>query len=389
MSNKLQLRRDTAAKWEAANPVLAQGEIGLILDDNGKVVDQKIGDGVTAWCNLNEFGNKNLDDAYPEALFVADAKGNVILSVDSGGVKTTSIDAKNLPVNDWGNKVIATYGDSVTALNGGDFSYPYGDNVTKAKWGTKIAKYFKFSKIHNRGIGSTTFNYYNVDGGQIAWCKKETGEFVNRNDKYTYDNYEGNVTIPNDCTPIRGCGSSWLRITSMFNESFKDSVDVVLIMFHNDFHQDMDTECQWVENSISDAEWAASEYYSTYNGDYNLTTVKGGIASTIMKLQAWMPQALLVLMTPISGVYINGNEDVKELENDESAKMKKLAETVKDIAFRMSIPCIDVYGTDCINVLNHKSRNYITDGIHPYSDEGCKQIARAIISGLKNIVPNL
>ena len=53
MSNKLQLRRDTAANWEAANPVLAQGEIGLILDNNGKVVGQKIGDGATEWKDLS------------------------------------------------------------------------------------------------------------------------------------------------------------------------------------------------------------------------------------------------------------------------------------------------------------------------------------------------
>ena len=60
MSNKLQLRRDTAANWEAANPpvVLAQGEIGLILDDNGKTIGQKIGDGVTEW--------KELEDRNPE-----------------------------------------------------------------------------------------------------------------------------------------------------------------------------------------------------------------------------------------------------------------------------------------------------------------------------------
>lgn len=51
MSNKLQLRRDTAANWEAANPTLAQGEIGLILDNNGKVVDLKLGDG-TKWKNI-------------------------------------------------------------------------------------------------------------------------------------------------------------------------------------------------------------------------------------------------------------------------------------------------------------------------------------------------
>lgn len=54
MSNKLQLRRDTAANWEAASPViLAQGEIGLILDNKGKVVGQKIGDGVTEWKELS------------------------------------------------------------------------------------------------------------------------------------------------------------------------------------------------------------------------------------------------------------------------------------------------------------------------------------------------
>ena len=52
MSNKLQLRRDTAANWETVNPVLAQGEIGLILDDNGKTIGQKIGDGVTEFNDL-------------------------------------------------------------------------------------------------------------------------------------------------------------------------------------------------------------------------------------------------------------------------------------------------------------------------------------------------
>lgn len=52
MSNKLQLRRDTAANWESANPVLAQGEVGAILDSKGKVVGQKIGDGVTEWKEL-------------------------------------------------------------------------------------------------------------------------------------------------------------------------------------------------------------------------------------------------------------------------------------------------------------------------------------------------
>jgi hypothetical protein len=45
---QIQLRRDVAADWTAANPVLADGEIGLETD-----TDQfKIGDGTTAWATL-------------------------------------------------------------------------------------------------------------------------------------------------------------------------------------------------------------------------------------------------------------------------------------------------------------------------------------------------
>lgn len=41
-------RRDTAANWSSANPVLAEGELGIITDTKG----YKIGDGSTAWNNL-------------------------------------------------------------------------------------------------------------------------------------------------------------------------------------------------------------------------------------------------------------------------------------------------------------------------------------------------
>lgn len=338
---------------------------------------------------LSEQVTDVIQDLYLSKLYITDGNGYVVAKIDETGISCIGINANNLLQNQWNKKNIATYGDSITALNGGNYSYPYSTTATNAKWGGKVAKYFNFANIYNRGIGSTTFNYYNTHGGQVAWCKTNTGEYVDRNDSYNYDNYEGHVTIPSDCTPIRGCGCSWLRITTMFPASIKDTIDVVLVMFHNDFHQDMVTECSWVENSTYDSEWAGSEYYENYGGDYNIETVRGGIASTYMKLQAWMPQALIVLMSPISGVYVNGNDDVMDLENPESAKMKKLSETVKDIAFRLSVPFIDVYGTDCINSLNKKLRNYVTDGIHPYSNAGCNVIARAIISGLHSIVPNI
>lgn len=45
----IQNRRDTKANWETNNPVLAEGEIGLVLDDKNSY---KVGDGVTKWNDL-------------------------------------------------------------------------------------------------------------------------------------------------------------------------------------------------------------------------------------------------------------------------------------------------------------------------------------------------
>jgi len=49
MANRIQLRRDTAANWEDADPTLAAGEVGVDLT-NRKI---KIGDGSTKWTDLD------------------------------------------------------------------------------------------------------------------------------------------------------------------------------------------------------------------------------------------------------------------------------------------------------------------------------------------------
>jgi len=48
MADLIQIRRDTAANWTSANPILAQGELGAETDTD-KI---KIGDGTTAWSSL-------------------------------------------------------------------------------------------------------------------------------------------------------------------------------------------------------------------------------------------------------------------------------------------------------------------------------------------------
>src|ERR1017187_619453 len=46
--DRIQIRRDYAANWTAANPVLQQGEPALETDTK----QQKMGDGSTAWVSL-------------------------------------------------------------------------------------------------------------------------------------------------------------------------------------------------------------------------------------------------------------------------------------------------------------------------------------------------
>lgn len=49
MADKVQLRRDTAARWAQFNPVLSEGEVGYVTDNPNQY---KIGDGIHAWNKL-------------------------------------------------------------------------------------------------------------------------------------------------------------------------------------------------------------------------------------------------------------------------------------------------------------------------------------------------
>lgn len=60
MSDKIQLRRDTATNWTTNNPVLAIGEPGLETD-TGK---WKTGDGATAWTSLSYMNTTALSTIY-------------------------------------------------------------------------------------------------------------------------------------------------------------------------------------------------------------------------------------------------------------------------------------------------------------------------------------
>lgn len=52
MPQLLKHRSDTAANWTDANPTLLRGEFGIEMEDE-TVTKIKIGDGVTAWNDLD------------------------------------------------------------------------------------------------------------------------------------------------------------------------------------------------------------------------------------------------------------------------------------------------------------------------------------------------
>ena len=56
MTRQFQIRRATSAQWEAADPVLAAGEMGCDTD----LTKVKVGDGATAWASLEWLGKSHL-----------------------------------------------------------------------------------------------------------------------------------------------------------------------------------------------------------------------------------------------------------------------------------------------------------------------------------------
>jgi hypothetical protein len=115
MATRMQQRRGTAEQWTAANPVLAEGEIGFEID-----TDQfKIGDGDTQWDDLSYFQSSaslggTLDDYIP---LTQKAANNGVATLDAQG---------KIPVAQLGN-IIDGAPDALNTLN--ELAAAIGDNA--------------------------------------------------------------------------------------------------------------------------------------------------------------------------------------------------------------------------------------------------------------------
>ena len=267
-------------------------------------------------------------------------------------------------INQWFGRKWSAYGDSISTYS-----------MISHGWGRVVNDILGFNDCFMRGIGGSSFAWR--DGGGTVTFLNADGSYNSRNNDYTYDNYTGD--IPSGCSKVRASFCSWSRITSMYPESIKNDIDMVFVMGGTN-DKPNENNPTWVENSDVDSEWKSSSYYATYGGDFDISTIQGGVASTIMKLQAWMPNAIIVIGTPINGRTDNTGHIAPSKLPDEFVK----GQQIKNAANIYGCPVIDMFASCKINVLN--SNLYIEDGVHP-NQSGCKLIGLAVTGGLIGIYP--
>jgi len=129
MATRIQLRRDTAANWISANPILSSGEFGYETDG----IKYKIGDGVTAWNSLTYFSGLHSDIGnldYASAGHTGFASTDALTS--TSGVLQTNIDANTALITTISGEL-----DDHSEMNGLDYAsaghtgfQPAGDYAT-------------------------------------------------------------------------------------------------------------------------------------------------------------------------------------------------------------------------------------------------------------------
>ena len=282
----------------------------------------------------------------------------------------------NATVYPWKNKVIAMYGDSITELCG-------NDTVGPTSWGGYLISALNAKGIV-RGWGGTTLihNIWNNSspGINIHWFN-DFGEQV-------AVGTEGAV----QCNPVGMC--DWKRIVTQFPETIKDTINAVILMGGtNDFRSSEIGNIEYtLRDSIPevttniDTDWIESEYYT--GGDFDVTKVQGAVCSAILKLQTWMPNAVIIVATQLSGIWLTqGENGTHQLVSDKSGLTEgEFALKIAEAARYMSVPVIDINGLTGINQWNRT--RFITDNVHPYTNNGNKAMARVFIGEMTRIRPN-
>ena len=333
---------------------------------------------------IQDFANSlNVEDNKEFIEVSLDTKGRIIKALKRDGTSVfANIDSPTIndiynklkvvditSINQWTNKTALFYGDSVTAQSNHGAEQPFENE--NSIWATKVCKVLNFAKYYCRGIGGATWSPMN----KIAYIDAEGRPQSNTITNYTKET----APVIEGYTIVDGGMACWERITNQIPESIRLSIDMVFIFCHN--QEASSFTPSFSKLNVWDTLWMESPL-NIYGGDYDITDCGNAIVSAVMKLQTWCPNARIVIGTGVSGRGKNDGSISTDLNT--SIELQQKQEITKEIANTLSIPCVDVWGTDGINVFNRN--RFIADGVHPTQDGG-QMMAKAIIGGLKNIYP--
>lgn len=260
-------------------------------------------------------------------------------------------------INQVGDEIDMNMSRTVTASWKGKKWCSYGDSITQLKsWQDYITEYFGFAEHYERGIGSSTF----TKSDQTWWANPD-GSY---NSRYGFETTEQ----PEGTTEHEGYFCSTDRINTMIP---------------------LDTDLVVVMGGTNDADLSLNIPLGDLSYPFDETTFKGAVASTIVKIQERVPDAVIVMCSPLSG---RGPEDEEHMHDNTTEPQyngiglttQDYAEAMEEVCEYLSIPFIDVFGETGINSFNRN--RYISDTVHP-NEEGGKAIARVIIGRLDDLKP--
>lgn len=258
---------------------------------------------------------------------------------------------------------VCYYGDSIFAKGNGD------DENYNNSWQKSVDDYFGFQHI---GVG--------VGGSGYLWdgSRKMTlpDNFQNG------DNLSSNIVVSSNGI-MQSAFCSWDRITSTIP---RDSDIVIIGTGTNDYGPETfptdNSDIVFAANSTADESWSKSTFYTKYSGDYDLTKRRGAILSTVMKVQVWCPNAMIIL-TNFPNSRLSNGTGLNATETQKMEYQQPILNAIEFVHKWWGIPLIDFMSSCRINPLNRAE--YCADGIHP-NGKGYKLLGSVAIGVLKNLI---
>lgn len=204
MANRIQIRRDISSNWTSANPILAQGEMGLETDTS----KFKFGDGTTAWSSLtyngstyltsiaglnhNSLGNLTTGDVHTQYALGAGRSGGQTVIGGTAVTDTLNIQGTSGNGTSTSTAIKALVGnngatEAVTILNNGNVGFQNPNPSVAVEIGSTTMG-------ENQIINSTYGTPVNVDFVAANWTLTAGWEATNDTNTQLDKNADGVTT---------------------------------------------------------------------------------------------------------------------------------------------------------------------------------------------------